>query len=61
MHRTEIGLLERGEPTPRVDTVVRLASSLSISAEELLTGITWRPGHVEVVDGVFEVDEPETG
>jgi transcriptional regulator with XRE-family HTH domain len=58
LHRTEIGLLERGARTPRVDTVIRLASSLSIPAAELLAGITWRLGHVEVVDGGFEV-EPE--
>jgi transcriptional regulator with XRE-family HTH domain len=58
LHRTEIGLLERGARIPRVDTVVRLASSLSISAAELLAGITWTPGHVEVVDGAFDVEEP---
>jgi transcriptional regulator with XRE-family HTH domain len=59
LHRTEIGLLERGARTPRVDTVIRLASSLSIPAAELLAGITWTLGHIEVVDGAFEVDEPE--
>lgn len=61
LHRTEIGLLERGARTPRVDTLVRLASSLSIPPAELLAGITWTLGHVEVVDGAFEVEEPEAG
>jgi len=61
LHRTEIGLLERGERTPRVDTVIRLASSLSIPPSDLLAGITWTLGHVEVVESDFEVEEPETG
>jgi XRE family transcriptional regulator, regulator of sulfur utilization len=30
LHRTEIGLLERGERVPRIDTVVKLAGGLSI-------------------------------
>lgn len=59
LHRTEIGLLEHGARTPRVDTATRLASSLSVPPAELLAGITWRLGHVEVVDGDFEVDEPK--
>jgi hypothetical protein len=29
---------------PRIDTLVKLASSLGISADELLEGITWKPG-----------------
>lgn len=51
--------LEHGARTPRVDTATRLASSLSVPPAELLAGITWRLGHVEVVDGDFEVDEPK--
>ena len=30
LHRTAIGLLERGERVPRVDTLVKLAGSLGV-------------------------------
>jgi len=43
LHRTEIGLLERGARVPRIDTVVKLASTLSIRPGELLDGIEWSP------------------
>lgn len=46
LHRTEVGLLERGERVPRVDTLVKLAGGLSIPPEELLTDIEWNPGSV---------------
>lgn len=39
LHRSEIGLLERGLREPRVSTVVKLANALSIPAAELLRGI----------------------
>jgi transcriptional regulator with XRE-family HTH domain len=39
LHRSEIGLLERGLREPRVSTVVKLANALSIPAAELLREI----------------------
>lgn len=39
MHRTEIGLLERGLRVPRIDTVAKLARALEIGPGELLIGI----------------------
>jgi transcriptional regulator with XRE-family HTH domain len=40
LHRTEIGLLERGERSPRLDTLVTLARGLELSSLcELLDGI----------------------
>jgi transcriptional regulator with XRE-family HTH domain len=40
LHRTEIGLLERGERSPRLDTLVTLARGLELSSPcELLDGI----------------------
>jgi len=44
LHRTEIGLLERGERVPRIDTLVKLAGALAIRPEELIEGIDWKPG-----------------
>lgn len=47
LHRTEIGLLERGERCPRIDTVVKLASALDASVDDLIEGIVWNPGSVQ--------------
>jgi transcriptional regulator with XRE-family HTH domain len=46
LHRTEIGLLERGARVPRIDTLVKLAGGLSIAPEELLADIEWKPGSI---------------
>lgn len=44
LHRTEIGLLERGERIPRIDTLVRLAGAIGTPAGDLLSGLGWEPG-----------------
>jgi transcriptional regulator with XRE-family HTH domain len=44
LHRTEISQVERGLRLPRIDTLVKLKSSLDVSADDLLAGITWSPG-----------------
>jgi excisionase family DNA binding protein len=44
LHRTEIGLLERGERLPRIDTAIKLAGALGLPLEKLVEGIEWRPG-----------------
>jgi transcriptional regulator with XRE-family HTH domain len=46
LHRTEIGLLERGGRIPRVDTLAKLAGALGVPPAELLDGIVWEPGDV---------------
>jgi transcriptional regulator with XRE-family HTH domain len=43
LHRTEISLLERGGREPRLGTIVKLASALGCSPEDLCTGISWNP------------------
>lgn len=43
LHRTEIGFLEGGKRSPRIDTVVKLAGALDAAAGELLAGIEWVP------------------
>ncbi len=44
MHRTAIGLLERGARVPRIDTLIKLATVLDIDPRDLLEGIIWRAG-----------------
>lgn len=44
VHRTEISQLERGLRVPRLDTIVKLYSSLEVSPERLFQGIEWQPG-----------------
>jgi transcriptional regulator with XRE-family HTH domain len=39
LHRTEIGLLERGLREPRLDTIIKLAGALSVSPGVLLKGM----------------------
>jgi transcriptional regulator with XRE-family HTH domain len=44
LHRTEIGLIERGHRVARIDTLIKIASSLGVSPLELLDGINWTVG-----------------
>jgi transcriptional regulator with XRE-family HTH domain len=41
LHRTEIGLLERGEREPRLSTIVKLAGALEVPLHELIGDIGW--------------------
>jgi transcriptional regulator with XRE-family HTH domain len=44
LHRTEIGLLERGARVPRIDTLIKIATGLGVRIDcALLDGITWTP------------------
>jgi transcriptional regulator with XRE-family HTH domain len=45
LHRTEIGLLERGSRVPRIDTLIKISSALAIPPSELIEGIEWTPGN----------------
>ncbi|HET8639393.1 MAG TPA: helix-turn-helix transcriptional regulator [Solirubrobacterales bacterium] len=44
LHRTEISLLERAGREPRLGTIIKLASALEVTPEELCDGIRWLPG-----------------
>jgi transcriptional regulator with XRE-family HTH domain len=59
LHRTEIGLLERGERLPRIDTALKLAGALGLPLEKLVEGIEWRPGSTNV--GTFSLAAGEEG
>lgn len=56
LHRTEIGLLERGARIPRLDTILKLSGALSISPCELIEGMTWQPGGIS--PGRFALAQP---
>jgi transcriptional regulator with XRE-family HTH domain len=44
LHRTAIGLLERGARMPRIDTLIKLATALEVPPSDLLDGMVWKPG-----------------
>ncbi|HEX6689447.1 MAG TPA: helix-turn-helix transcriptional regulator [Solirubrobacterales bacterium] len=44
LHRTEIGLLERGARVPCIDTLIKIATGLGMRIDcELLDEISWTP------------------
>jgi len=54
LHRTEIGLLERGARVPRIDTMIKIASGLGIRIDSpLLEGISWTPDKQTTQAGGF--------
>lgn len=55
LHRTEIGMLERGIRLARIDTLVKLAGALGVTPDELLDGLSWQPGGRRI--GSFEASE----
>jgi transcriptional regulator with XRE-family HTH domain len=57
LHRTEIGLLERGSRIPRIDTLVKLAGALSVSPLDLIHGIDWKPA--STLSGGFQIEGAE--
>lgn len=58
LHRTEIGLLERGARIPRIDTLAKLAGALGVAPADLLDGIEWQPGDIRIGRFKREGDEP---
>lgn len=60
LHRTEVGLLERGARVPRIDTLMKLIAALGIRIDcDLLDGIVWQRGNVTTTPGAFTF--PPTG
>lgn len=57
LHRTEIGLLERGARVPRIDTLIKIATALGVRIDcALLAGITWEPSAMQ--SGSFAITSP---
>lgn len=46
IHRTAVGMIERGERVARVDTVAKLSGGLGVDPGALFEGIAWKPGDV---------------
>jgi len=60
LHRTEVGLLERGARVPRLDTLVKPAAALGVRIEcPLFEGISWEAGRATPAPGAFSFAEGE--
>jgi transcriptional regulator with XRE-family HTH domain len=59
IHRTQISFIEGGKRLPRLDTLVKLAGALGVTANDLVDGITWEP--YEQLAGGFAVAAEEGG
>lgn len=54
IHRTEVGLIERGKRIPRYDTIVKLAGSLKVEPGEFFLGVRWVASEHGAKGGRFE-------
>lgn len=45
--RSRLDKIEGGEYIPSLDILIRLAGAYSTSVDDLVSGVTWRPGWVE--------------
>jgi transcriptional regulator with XRE-family HTH domain len=57
IHRTQVSFIEGGKRMPRLDTLVKLAGALGVTANDLIDGITWEP--YEQLAGGFAVTPGE--
>lgn len=46
IHRTEVGLIERGKRMPRYDTLIKLAGSLEVEPAVFFKGVRWTPARI---------------
>jgi transcriptional regulator with XRE-family HTH domain len=59
LHRTEIGMLERGARLARLDTLIKLRGALGVSADDLLDGLDWTPSDPRIGQFTVRDDSPE--
>ena len=57
LHRTEIGLVERGERSVLLETAIKLAGAAGVPLADLVAGVEWSPGFSE--RGQFEAREDD--
>lgn len=43
IHRTQMSMIESGQRSPRLDTLIKLAGALGVTANDLVEGIAWEP------------------
>jgi transcriptional regulator with XRE-family HTH domain len=43
LHRTEVGMIERGVRLPRIDTLIKIAGALGVGVGDLVDHLTWHP------------------
>ena len=55
LHRVDIGAIERGERSPRLDTILKVSAGVQASPCELLAGLRWQTGYY--VKGEFYVEK----
>jgi transcriptional regulator with XRE-family HTH domain len=44
INRSHVGSIEHGRVEPRLGTLIRLIGALDSTPDEILDGISWRPG-----------------
>jgi len=53
----QIGSIENGKVLGMLDTYVRLAGVLSLTLDDLLAGVAWTPGEIELeIDAGYKVE-----
>lgn len=59
LHRTEVGMLERGVRLPRVDTLLKLAGAVECEPADLLDGIAWDPPPITFTNDRFVIRDDD--
>ena len=54
LHRTQIGMVERGLRLARLDTIIKLAGGIEVSPGDLLRGMAWVPNDGHPSGGDFK-------
>jgi transcriptional regulator with XRE-family HTH domain len=55
LDRSAVGQLERGESSPRLATVIRLAGALGREPSDLIPAIRWTPSGSPAPEGTFTI------
>lgn len=58
--RSMLDKIENGEFIPSIDVLIRLAGAYSMPVDDLVDGVTWRPGWVEHSEpAAYLVSDPD--